>query len=75
MPSPAAGVSHGQSRSMTSETSSASSSRGASSIFPQGDPSVHMLGLPKSHPKLKRWVLLAVIVGAAAAIVLLGIFS
>jgi hypothetical protein len=34
-----------------------------------------MLGLPKSYPRLKRWVLFAVVVGGIASIVLLGLFS
>jgi hypothetical protein len=44
-------------------------------MFPQGDPSVHMLALPKSYPHLKRWVAIAFVVGAFAGIILLGLFS
>jgi hypothetical protein len=34
------------------------------------DPSVHMLGLPKSYPHLGRWIGLAVLVGIIAAFLL-----
>jgi hypothetical protein len=34
------------------------------------DPSIHMLGLPKSHPRLGRWLVLAILVGAIAAFLL-----
>jgi hypothetical protein len=34
------------------------------------DPSIHMLGLPKSYPQLGRWLALAVLVGAIAAFLL-----
>jgi hypothetical protein len=39
-------------------------------IFKQEDPSIHMLGLPKSHPRLRLWVLLAVLAGALVALLL-----
>jgi hypothetical protein len=34
------------------------------------DPSIHMLGLPKSYPHLGRWLVLAIFVGAIAAFLL-----
>jgi hypothetical protein len=34
------------------------------------DPSIHMLGLPKSYPQLGRWVALAILTGAIAAFLL-----
>ena len=37
------------------------------------DPSVHLLGLPQSHPQLGRWVLLAILAGAVVAFTLVGI--
>ena len=37
------------------------------------DPSIHMLGLPKTYPHLGRWLALAIIVGAAAAFLLVAI--
>jgi hypothetical protein len=39
-------------------------------IFKQEDPSIHMLGLPKSRPRLLQWVLLAILFGAMVALVL-----
>jgi hypothetical protein len=72
MRSPAGSVSHGPSDSFAGETRSSS---GSSAMFPQGDPSSHLLGLPKSYPRLKRWVVVAFVVGAFAAVVLLGLFS
>lgn len=50
-------------------------SRSASAkLFGEADPSVHMLGLPKSHPQLARWVVVAVLAGAVAAFALIAIF-
>lgn len=37
------------------------------------DPSIHMLGEPKSYPQLGRWLVLAILVGAVAAFVLVAI--
>ena len=34
------------------------------------DPSIHMLGLPKSYPQLGRWVALAILTGALVAFLL-----
>ncbi len=34
-----------------------------------------MLGLPKSHPKLGRWVVVAIVVGGAVALLMVGIFT
>jgi hypothetical protein len=39
------------------------------------DPSVHMLGLPQSHPQLGRWVILAFLAGAIVALALVGILA
>jgi len=39
------------------------------------DPSVHMLGLPLSHPQLGRWVALAILAGAIVALTLVGILA
>ncbi len=30
-------------------------------FFGQADPSVHMLGFPKSHPRLGTWLVLAIL--------------
>jgi hypothetical protein len=46
-----------------------SRTRGAE-IFKQDDPSIHMLGLPKSRPRLRMWVLLAILFGALVALAL-----
>ncbi len=34
------------------------------------DPSIHMIGEPKTYPHLKRWLLLAILGGAIAAFLL-----
>jgi hypothetical protein len=39
------------------------------------DPSIQLLGLPRSHPQLGRWVALAIITGAIVAIVMIGILA
>ena len=36
------------------------------------DPSIHMLGLPESHPHLGKWVAVAIIAGAIAALSLVA---
>ncbi|MGA2900351.1 MAG: hypothetical protein ABSF40_08995 [Candidatus Acidiferrales bacterium] len=42
--------------------------------FDQPDLSMHMLGMPKSRPQFRTWMLLAVLTGAvlALAIVVIG---
>jgi hypothetical protein len=37
------------------------------------DPSIHMLGLPKSYPQLGRWVALAILTGAIVAFLLVAL--
>jgi hypothetical protein len=37
------------------------------------DPSIHLLGMPESHPQLGRWVVLAILAGAIVAFTLVGI--
>jgi hypothetical protein len=44
-------------------------------MFPGGDPSVHMLGVPKNYAHIVKWVAISFVIGAAAALVLLGLFS
>lgn len=59
----------------TPETEADRSSRSASAkLFGEADPSVHMLGLPKSHPQLGRWMVIAILAGALAAFGLITIF-
>jgi hypothetical protein len=43
-------------------------------LFDGTDPSVHMLGLPKSYPQLGRWVAVAIVAGALAAFGLIAFF-
>ena len=37
------------------------------------DPSIHMLGLPKSYPHIGRWLALAILGGAIAAFVIVAL--
>jgi uncharacterized protein involved in exopolysaccharide biosynthesis len=37
------------------------------------DPSIHMLGLPKSYPQLGRWLALAILGGAITAFLLVAL--
>lgn len=53
---------------------SSSAKPGDAKLFSGPDPSVHMLGLPKSHPRLGRWVAVAVIAGAIVAVSLIAMF-
>jgi hypothetical protein len=39
------------------------------------DPSIHLLGMPESHPQLGRWVALAILTGAIVAITLVEILA
>jgi hypothetical protein len=43
-------------------------------LFDGTDPSVHMLGLPKSYPQLARWVAVAIVAGSLAAFGLIAFF-
>jgi hypothetical protein len=43
------------------------------SLLHGADPSIHMLGLPKSYPQLGRWVALAILTGAIAAFLLVAL--
>jgi len=36
--------------------------------FGQGDPSIYMLGLPKSHVRLGRWVVLTILAATVLAL-------
>jgi hypothetical protein len=44
-------------------------------ILQAADPSIHMLGLPQSHPQLGRWVALAILAGAIVASTLVVILA
>jgi len=39
------------------------------------DPSIHLLGMPESHPQLGRWVALAILTGAIVAFTLVEILA
>jgi hypothetical protein len=39
------------------------------------DPSIHLLGIPESHPQLVRWVALAILAGAIVAFAMMGILA
>jgi hypothetical protein len=40
------------------------------SYFDQADPSAHMLGVPKSRPRFRTWLLLAILTGTVLALAL-----
>jgi hypothetical protein len=47
--------------------------RSDAGVFDPADPSIYMLGVPKSRPKLGNWLVFTVLAGAALALVLFGI--
>jgi hypothetical protein len=59
---------------VTEVLSSAQRAAGAK-ILRGPDPSIHMLGLPQSHPQLGRWVALAILTGAIVALTLIGLLT
>jgi hypothetical protein len=75
MPNPASGVAHRDSHSYTDSTPSQPGPKAPSSIFPNSDPSSHMLALPKTYPHLKRWMLIAIVIGGAAALLMITMLS
>jgi hypothetical protein len=76
MPNPAA-ASHPEAQTLTGPSIQPSSSSRISrdEMFPGGDPSVHMLGVPKNYSHVLRWVAISFVIGAVAAVVLMGLFS
>jgi hypothetical protein len=58
-----------------SEVPSAAERAAGVKILRGPDPSIHMLGLPESHPQLGRWVALAILMGAIVAFTLIGILA
>jgi hypothetical protein len=68
-PIPDRASNHGLDLNQANPDSSSSSGVGVD-LLHGPDPSVHMLGLPKSHPHLGRWIGLAVLVGVIAALFL-----
>jgi hypothetical protein len=75
MPNPVSGIAHRDSGSYTDSSPSKPGSNGRSPIFTQTDPAIHMLALPKTHPRLKRWMLVAIVIGGAAALLMLTMLS
>jgi hypothetical protein len=75
MPNPA-GVSHPEAPTLTGPSihPSTSSRISRSEMFPGGDPSVHMLGVPKNYAHVLKWVAISFVIGAVAALILLGLF-
>jgi hypothetical protein len=57
------------------EAFSAAERAAGAKILHGPDPSIHMLGLPRSHPQLGRWVALAILTGAIVAFTLIGILT
>jgi hypothetical protein len=55
------------------ESYSASSLRCTSSIFDEVDPSVFMLGMPKSRPKFLAWGTIAILFGLAVAFLMIAL--
>ena len=51
----------------------APSARTSNDLLHGPDPSIHMLGLPKSYPHLGRWLAVAIVVGAVAAFFLVAL--
>jgi len=56
------------------ESYSASSLRCTSSTFDEVDPSVFMLGMPKSRPKFLAWGVISILFGLAVAFLMIGLF-
>jgi hypothetical protein len=56
------------------ESYPASPLRGTSGTFGEVDPSVFMLGTPKSRPKFLAWGTIAILFGLAVAILMIGLF-
>lgn len=52
---------------------SSPATRGSDDLLHGPDPSIHMLGLPKSYPHLGRWLAVAILVGAVAAFFLVAL--
>lgn len=57
------------------EVLSAAQRAAGAKILHGPDPSVHLLGMPESHPRLGRWMALAILAGAIAAFLLVGILA
>jgi hypothetical protein len=57
------------------EVLSAAERAAGAKILHGPDPSIHMLGLPQSHPQLGRWMALAILGGAIVALTLVGLLG
>jgi hypothetical protein len=59
----------------TTEVLSSAQREAGAKILHGPDPSIHLLGMPESHPQLGRWVLLAILGGTIVAFTLVGILA
>ena len=77
MPSPIAERAQALSTESTSvrEELTAAQREAGAKILRGPDPSIQLLGLPKSHPQLGRWVVLAILTGVVVALTLIGIMT
>jgi hypothetical protein len=57
------------------EVLSAAQRAAGAKILDGPDPSIHLLGIPESHPQLVRWVALAILAGAIVAFAMMGILA
>ncbi len=57
------------------EVLSAAQRAAGAKILHVPDPSIHLLGVPESHPQLGRWMALAILAGAIVAFTLVGILA
>jgi hypothetical protein len=71
MPSPM--VDRASERGVDAQRVNSASSPVAIDLLYGPDPSIHMLGLPKSYPHLGRWLLVTIITGAVAAFLLVAL--
>jgi hypothetical protein len=75
MPSEIAARARESSTAPTTEVLSSAQREAGAKILHGPDPSIHLLGLPESHPQLGRWVVLAILAGAIVAFTLVGILA
>jgi hypothetical protein len=75
MPNPVSGVTRRDSSSYPNSDLPGSSSKGSTPLFAHYDPASDMLALPKTYPRLKRWMVVAIVIGGAAALLMLTMLS
>jgi len=59
----------------TAEVLSSEERAAGTKILRGPDPSIQLLGLPRSHPQLGRWVALAIVTGAIVAFTMIVILT